>query len=391
MAARQGRPETIAYLEAENAYTEARTAHLAGLRETIFEEIRSRTQETDLSVPVAERRLVVLHPHRRGQAVRHQLPRAAGSPDDWAPPRLDADTEIPGEQVLLDGNELAEGHDFFSLGASDVSPDGRLLALAPTSAATSGSRCGSRTCAPASCSPDEIPDTAYGTTWAADGRYLFYTTVDEAWRPDQVWRHRARHRRSDDVVVYHEADERFWVGVGRTRSDRFLVIDVGSKITTEYRVLAADDPTGESAWSRRAGRASSTPSSTPDRRRGPVPDPAQRRRRELHARPGAGGRHPHGSGPPLIEHDPAVRLEAVDAFAGHLVVCQRSDGLTGLRVIRSTRTASATTSWSSSPSRSTRSARAATRSSHQPTVRLGYTSLVTPAGRLRLRPGHPAS
>ena len=87
-------------------------------------------------------------------------------------------------------------------------------------------------------------DTLGGATWDLAGSTLFYTTVDDSWRPDKVWRHVLGTPVEDDVVVHHETDERFWTSVGRSRSDRLLVIGSGSKTTTEYRILDAADPTG---------------------------------------------------------------------------------------------------------------------------------------------------
>ena len=108
-----------------------------------------------------------------------------------------------------------------------------------------------------------MPDTFYGSAWSADGSTLFYLTVDDAWRPHRVWRHTVGAPAADDVIVFEEADERFWVGVELTRREKFIVIDAQSKITSEVRVIPADDPTARAGrWSRRAGRASSTRSST---------------------------------------------------------------------------------------------------------------------------------
>src|SRR5581483_9317885 len=77
--------------------------------------------------------------------------------------------------------------------------------------------------------PDEIPQTAHGAVWSADGSHLFYTTVDDAWRPEKVWRHEVgRPGPEDDACIFHETDDRFWVSVDRTTSDRFLVIASGS-------------------------------------------------------------------------------------------------------------------------------------------------------------------
>src|SRR5690348_14709264 len=115
-------PETLAYLEAENAYTEARTAHLGDLRERIFTEIRSRTQETDLSVPYRIHDWWYYGRSLEGKEYGISCRCPVDGPEDWTPPRLSVDVEVPGEQVLIDMNEMAEGHDFFSLGTASVSP-----------------------------------------------------------------------------------------------------------------------------------------------------------------------------------------------------------------------------------------------------------------------------
>ena len=112
-------PDTLAYLEAENAWTEARTAHLAGLRETIFGEIKARTQETDLSVPSRIGGHWYYGRSVEGQqyGISCRCPATdTGGPEDWKPPELSPDVDVPGEEVLLDVNALAEGHDFFALG-----------------------------------------------------------------------------------------------------------------------------------------------------------------------------------------------------------------------------------------------------------------------------------
>src|SRR5690625_1516898 len=123
-------PETIAYLEAENAYTEQQTAHLADLREQIFTEIKDRTQETDLSVPTRRGSWWYYTRTVEGEQYALQCRCPVEDPDDWTPPVLDANTEIAGEEVLLDGNVEAKGHEFFSLGAFSVTRDGDFLAYA---------------------------------------------------------------------------------------------------------------------------------------------------------------------------------------------------------------------------------------------------------------------
>ena len=115
----------IAHLEAENAYTKERTAHLAGLQEAIFDEIKGRTLETDLSVPTRRGDWWYYGRTVEGKQYGIQCRAPLASADDWTPPELSPDVEVPGEQVLLDGNVEAEGHEFFSLGSFEVSNDGR--------------------------------------------------------------------------------------------------------------------------------------------------------------------------------------------------------------------------------------------------------------------------
>lgn len=121
-------PEVIAHLEAENAYADAATAHLEPLRQKIFDEIKSRTKETDLSVPTRRGEWWYYGRSFEGKQYGVHCRCPVGDPDDWNPPVLDEHTDIAGEQVLLDENAEAEGHEFFSLGAASVSPDGTVLA-----------------------------------------------------------------------------------------------------------------------------------------------------------------------------------------------------------------------------------------------------------------------
>ena len=254
-------PEVVAHLEAENAYTEARLAHLEPLRERIFEEIKARTLETDLSVPVRQG----AHWYYARTVEGSQYPIRARAPIDaslgsdapsaWVPPVLEPGVPVPGEQVLLDDNVEAEGHEFFSLGSFDVSADGTRLAYAVDVVGDERYTLRIRDLESGTDLVDEVPGTFPGAVFSPDGRYVFYPTVDDAWRPWRVWRHEVGTPATQDVVVFEEPDERFWVGVGVSRSQRFVQIDVGSKITSETWLIDADDPTGEArvVWPRREG------------------------------------------------------------------------------------------------------------------------------------------
>jgi oligopeptidase B len=320
-------PETIAYLTTENAYTEARTAHLEGLRAELFEETRRRTQETDLSVPSRKGGYWYYTRTVEGQQYGVHCRRAVRDGETEPPVSVDG-APLDGEEVLLDGNLLAEGHDFFSLGAFDVSPDARWLAYSTDFSGDERFTLRVKDLSTGEVLADEVPDTFYGTAWSADASVLFYVTVDEAWRPNRVWRHTVGTPSGEDVVVHQEDDERFWVGVELTRSERFIVVDIHSKITSEVRVIPAGNPTG-------------TPAVIAPRRQGIEYAVEHHGHRFLILHNDGAedfalaytSADAPGDWVPLIEHSPGTRLESVDAFENHLVVSLRNNGLTGLRVL----------------------------------------------------------
>ncbi|MEV0298867.1 S9 family peptidase [Nocardia sp. NPDC050710] len=332
-------PEVIAHLEAENAYTEARTAHLGGLRDTIFDEIKSRTQETDLSVPT---RMGEFWYYSRsfegkqyGAHCRCPIDADAAGIDAWTPPQLEAGIEVPGEQVLLDSNVLAEGNDFFSLGAFSVSHDGNLLAYSVDTVGDERYTLRFKDLRTGELLADEIAGAAAGATWSLDGTHVFYQTVDESWRPDTVWRHRLGATEAD-VKVFHEPDERYWVSIGATRSEKYLMIWVGSKITTEGWVLESDDPEGEFRviLPRREGVEYSAEHAViggADRfliLHNDVVDGVKAENFVLADAPMADP----SNMTILIGHRDDVRLEDVDPFADHLVLSYRREALTRVAV-----------------------------------------------------------
>jgi oligopeptidase B len=246
--------EVIAHLEAENAHTDAETAHLAGLRTRLFEEIKARVQETDLSVPT--RRGDWWYYSRTEEGSQYGIHcRAAAAHDDWTPPQLEPGVPVPGEVLLLDGNVEAEGHEFFSLGAFDTSDDATKLLWSTDFEGDELYTVHVRDLTTGATLDDEIPHTG-GAFFTPDGTGVLYTTRDEAWRPDTLWLHRLGTPVEDDIQLFHEPDEKFWLGAGITRSRRYLVIGVGSSITSEeYLVDLTGDLTAEPrlVWPRRDG------------------------------------------------------------------------------------------------------------------------------------------
>ena len=233
-------PEVLEYLNAENAYTTAVMAPTADLQATLYAEMLSHIKETDESVPYRMGNWFYSSRTVEGSQYPIQCRRAAASPEPNSP----FDPNQP-EQVILDVNALAEGKPFMSLGTMAVSPDGNLLAYTTDSTGFRQYTLHLRDLR----TGQDLPDTAErvgSVTWAADSSTLFYTTEDETTkRQDHVFRHSVGAPNSEDAIVYNEPDERFNIGVGRTRDGQYLMMEVASHTTNEYRYLPTTDPTGE--------------------------------------------------------------------------------------------------------------------------------------------------
>ena len=199
-------PEITAYLEAENAYAEAVMAPLAGLREELYNEMLSHIKQTDVSVPFRDGAWWYYSRTEEGLQYAIQCRKRGRSrgPDADAP-----------EEVILDGNALAEGHAFFchwryrhhaTMAAGWPTP--------PTPPASASTRCTSKIWKPARRLPGEV-ERVGSVVWAADNRTLFYTVEDEQQkRQYQFWTARAWHGSLEDVLVYQDDDERFNIGAG---------------------------------------------------------------------------------------------------------------------------------------------------------------------------------
>jgi oligopeptidase B len=375
-------PAVIAHLEEENAYTEAVTAGAAGLREELFAEMVARIEETDLSVPVKKGPWLYYGRTKEGSSYGIHCRRPAG-PDHGAGGATASEEsgEVPeDEQILLDENALAQGHEYFAVGNLEISPDHRWLAYSTDT--TGGERYTMRfvDLDSGESSPEELPDTSYSVAWANDNATVFYVRVDEAMRPYQVWRHRIGSDPAGDVLAYEEADDRFYLGVGRTKDDRFVLIGIDSKVTSEYWFLHADDPDGEFAViePRRQGVEYSVDHDRGDPAGGRAPrflvvtNDGAEDFRLMEAPDDSPGR---ASWREVIPARPGVRLDSVDPFADHLVVYEREGGETRARLIDTATGTSTSVARLESPSTVWGGANPEYEST---TLRYEYTSLVTP-------------
>jgi len=311
-------PDTIAYLEAENAYADAWFAPRLALTDTLFDEIRSRVQETDESVPV-----------RRGPwwyTTRTEEGRSYAI--HCRGPERDTATEV----VLLDENLEAEraGGDYFSLGLFDVSPDHRRLAWSSDADGSERYTVRIRDLTTGEDLADELTGTSSwgGAAWSADGRHLLYTMPDDQMRPFQVWRHELGTPQSADVLVADEPDERFFLSVELGRSERWITIESSSKRTSEAWLLPAADPTrdllpvrprvegveyGVDHWGDRFVVLTNLDAEDFRVMTAPLEQP--------------------GAWTELLPHVPGQRITSVEPFEGHLVVHEWARAQQRIRVV----------------------------------------------------------
>ncbi|KAA8828255.1 S9 family peptidase [Bifidobacterium tissieri] len=237
------------FVAEENDYCERRMAGLKTLRGTLFEEIKTRVQETDMSVPTRMNGYWYFTRTEEGKQYGIQCRVPIRGEDDWDPPSISASAmrgdALGGEEIVFDCNAESEGHDFFSVGGLDLSHDGRYLAYSVDTAGDERYDLRVRDLQTGEDFPEVITDVSGGGCITPDGQWLFYTRVDDAWRPYCVWRHRVGTPANQDVQVYNEPDERFWVGVGTSFDEEQIIIESSSKTTSEVLMLPVTDPEGE--------------------------------------------------------------------------------------------------------------------------------------------------
>ncbi len=354
-------PDTIAYLEAENAYTKEKLQHTEAQQSALYAEMLGRIQQTDLSVPLKrdeyfyytrteEGKQYAIHCRKKGTA--HAL-------------------EAAPEELLLDCNQLAEGHKYFRLGAFIASPNHRRLAYSVDFEGDEKYTVRVKNLDTGELLTDEIPNTSYTLEWAADNATFFYTTLDQALRPYKVFRHALGVK--DDPLVYHEPDERFTLDLSSTRSRAYIFIHINSSLTSEVRCLRKDQPTSE--FRILLPRAYETEYDathhgdsffirTNDGAKGfrvveaPIADPARANWKDII--PGREG----------------ITIESVTAFAGFLVTEERHRGLTQICIREMHTSAQHSIEF---PEPVYTAALGANAEFNTKLLRFHYTSLVTPA------------
>jgi oligopeptidase B len=311
--------EVSAYLEAENTYAEAVLAPLAELREQLNQEMLSHIKQTDVSVPFRDGEWWYYSRTEEGLQYGIHCRKRGGA----AGPDSDAQ-----EQVILDGNELARGKAFFSIGTTDITDDGRWLAYTTDTTGFRQYTLCIKDLVTGETLPGEV-ERVGSVVWAADNSTLFYSVEDKQQkRQFQLWRAGGR-QLGQSVLVYQDDDERFNLGAGRTRDGKYIVMESGSHITTESWFLPADNPEG--AFTIVAPREDDHEYSI-DHRNGLwyIRTNDRGRNFRLVTAPVASPGREHWT--ERIPHRDGVMIEEIDLFAGFFIACEREDGLPRLRL-----------------------------------------------------------
>lgn len=313
-------PAVTAYLEAENAYADTEMASMAELQESLYQEMLSHIKQTDISVPFRDGQW--WYYTRTEEGLQYAIHcRKRGSE---AGPAEDAS-----EEVILNGNQLAEGHAFFTIGAMDISDDGRWLAYSTDTTGFRQYTLHVKDLATGETLPGEV-ERVGSVVWAADNRTLFYTVEDqEQKRQYQLWKHTLGEQHSADPLVYQDDDERFNLGAGRTRDGKFIVLESASHTASECHALAADRPDGE--FKLILPREDEHEYSV-DHRNGIWFIRTNDRGRNFRLVTAPVEAPERTNWTELIPHREAVMLEDVDLFAGFFISCEREDGLPKLRM-----------------------------------------------------------
>ena len=311
-------PEVIDYLNQENDYYKKMTAHTAQLQKDLFAEMKSRIKEDDASVPYFYNGYFYITRTEKDK----DYPIYARKKGN-----LDAQ-----EEILIDCNEMAKGHSFFQMGGMSVSPDNKWLIF---SSDVVGRRIYSiqiLNLENHKLLSDKIENTDGGMAWANDNATIFYTTQDKiTLRSDKVFKHKLGADAKNDEMVYFEKDETFSLDISKTKSKKYLVIESGSTLTTEYQILLADNPDGKfKIFQKRVRGLEYSISHFEDHFYILTNKDKATNFRLMQTPENATAKE---NWTDLIAHNQDVLLEGIDIFKHFLVVTERSNGLTKIKII----------------------------------------------------------
>ena len=309
--------EVVDYIDAENDYTESRLKHTKKFQDKLFDEIVGRIKKDDESVPYLDNGYFYYTRYEKGKEYAIHCRKKES---------LDGE-----EEILLDENVLAKGHDYFAVGGMDVSPDNQWMSYGVDLVSRRIYTIYFKNLVTGDVLKETIPNSTGSVAWANDNKTVFYTSKNEVTLlPEKIWRHKVGTDSAKDELVYEEKDESFYNGVYRSKSGEFIIIWNSSTLVNDYHILSANDPDGEfnnfsprgteheysidhyqdkfyiiTNWEAKNNRLMETSENATDM----------------------------GNWKEVIAHRNDVHLLGMEIFKDHLVLNERKDGLRGLRVI----------------------------------------------------------
>ena len=324
-------PEMLAYLNAENAYADAVLAPLKGVQDRLYDEIVARIKQDDSSVPYRERGYWYYTRFETGKDYPVYARRAdAQGVDALSIQKANDGGDFAGEQVLLDVNVLADGKDFYQVGTYEVSPDNRLLAYAEDLNGRRQYTVRFLDLETGETLPDVITGVSANVVWADDNKTLFYVENDpDTLLTKYVKTHVLGTPAASDKLVYEEGDDSFYMGIGRTRDDKYITIGVSSTVSDELRYAPAADPATFTVLAPRQRDVEYDADHLGDRWVIRTNDDGATNFKLVEAPSGATSRDQWKD---IVPHDADVFIEGVELFDGFLAIAERSDALERIRL-----------------------------------------------------------
>lgn len=311
--------EVIDYLNDENEYYKKVTAHTDKLKEDLFREMKSRIKEDDESVPYKLNGYYYVAKYEKGK--------------DYPIYTRRKDALNAEEEIILDVNKMAEGYAFYNLAGISVSEDNKLVSFGVDTISRRQYTIYIKNLESGEVFPEAIENTTGGSTWGSDNKTLFYTKKDpKTLRANQIYRHTLGTDSSKDELIYTEEDETFGTYVFKTRSRRFIVIGSYSTLTSEFRFLEAKNPTGDFKIFQPRVRGLEYRISDYEDQWYVLTNKDKANNFKLMKT--SLDKTTQENWKEMIEHRENVLLEDVDIFKDYLVLSERDNGLTKIRIRR---------------------------------------------------------
>jgi len=351
-------PEVIDYLQAENDYKDQLMSHLSGFEDKLFHEIIERIKQTDVTVPFRHNGYYYLTRYEEGG--EHPIyARKKGS-------------EQSEEEIMLNVNQLAKPFDYYQIGGRSVSPDNKYLAYGEDTLSRRIYTIRFKDLTTDEILEDVITNTTGSAVWANDNRTIFYTRKDPTLRAYKIYRHVLGTNPEEDVEIYHEQDETFSTYVYKSKSEKYIIIGSFATLSSEFQLLEADNPMGAfRVFHPREENHEYSISHNQDR----FLIRTNWKAENFRLMETMEGQTEKEAWKEVIPRRQQVLLEGVDVFDDHLVLLERIDGITQVRVISNDDSdhyvqfgEDAFTAYTTSNFEVETN-----------TVRIGYTSLTTPA------------